>query len=131
MRGVEQLQVKRLQNILAPNGACLLLLKKDQWILKYLVWYAERHYTECHFAECDCSLFSGFVAFPFFSKFSKQLHKFFFVEKQFSWQLNSTSTWPILQTFLQMLLMEMHLFEFPYKIEGATEKVYKYCPQVL
>jgi hypothetical protein len=25
---VEQLQVKRLQNILAPNGACYLLLKK-------------------------------------------------------------------------------------------------------
>jgi hypothetical protein len=36
MRGVEQLQVKQVKNILAPNGACLLLLKKDQWILKYL-----------------------------------------------------------------------------------------------
>ena len=68
MRGVEQLQVKRLQNILAPNGACLLLLKKDQWILNYLAWYSEWHSAKCRFAECDCSLFSGFVAFPFFSK---------------------------------------------------------------
>ncbi len=34
--GGEQLQVKRLQNILAPNGPCLMLLKKDKWFLNNL-----------------------------------------------------------------------------------------------
>jgi hypothetical protein len=36
MKGVEQLQVKRLENILLPNGALLIVIKNDQWILKYL-----------------------------------------------------------------------------------------------
>jgi hypothetical protein len=42
MKGVEQLQVKRLKNILAPNGIELIVTKKDQWILKYLALYYQR-----------------------------------------------------------------------------------------
>ncbi len=39
MKGVEQLQVKQLKNILAPSGALAFVTKKDWWILKYLAWH--------------------------------------------------------------------------------------------
>ncbi len=39
MKGVEQLWVKWLGNILAPSGALVIVTINDPKILKYLAWY--------------------------------------------------------------------------------------------